>query len=280
MKLQGRWGTVADDAWDMDDAEVVCQQLGCGSAAGAYLASRFRLVDTPIMMAFIDCQGDEAALWDCNIRGWGPYKGPHDYDTAVVCQGERWAQAALGSPLRISLSAAAHLSWQGSPGWPEGTASAQEGWRCGRARPGSASAMATWTSWPPRSSAGSWAVVLQWPYPELGSLEQQHCRSGMAPSSATAPSPSFLLAHSSLLTLRPAPMLLQLSAPVSSRAMGLHQPHAVWHAQAGPHSTIPTLSCSLHQIPAGGRRLNLHRASGGGGTRGVGTPVCHCLGPA
>ena len=95
MKLQGRWGTVTDDTWDMDDAEVVCQQLGCGSAAGAYLASRFRSVEAPIMLAFIDCQGDEAALWDCKIRGWGPYKGPHDFDTAVVCQGERWAHAAI-----------------------------------------------------------------------------------------------------------------------------------------------------------------------------------------
>ncbi|XP_052551819.1 deleted in malignant brain tumors 1 protein-like [Tympanuchus pallidicinctus] len=87
MKLRGRWGTVTDDAWDMDDAEVVCQQLGCGSAAGAFFASQFRSVDGPIMLAFIDCRGDEAALWNCNIRGWGPYNGPHDYDIAVVCQG-------------------------------------------------------------------------------------------------------------------------------------------------------------------------------------------------
>ncbi|XP_053924086.1 LOW QUALITY PROTEIN: antigen WC1.1-like [Cuculus canorus] len=88
VKLQGRWGSVADDNWDMNDAEVVCQQLGCGSAAGAYLAStRFGAGNGPISLAIINCRGDEAAIWDCEVRGWGPYSAIHDFDTAVVCQG-------------------------------------------------------------------------------------------------------------------------------------------------------------------------------------------------
>ncbi|XP_074904508.1 antigen WC1.1-like isoform X1 [Buteo buteo] len=88
VKLQGRWGSVADDAWDMEDAEVVCQQLGCGSAAAAFAAgSRFGKVDGPISLTIINCRGDEAALWNCEIRGWGPYVGIHDFDTAVICQG-------------------------------------------------------------------------------------------------------------------------------------------------------------------------------------------------
>ncbi|NXN62018.1 C163A protein, partial [Rynchops niger] len=88
VKLQGRWGSVGDDYWDMEDAEVVCQQLGCGSAAGAYMASsRFGKGDGPVSLALVDCHGDEATFWDCKIRGWGPYVAIHDFDTAVTCQG-------------------------------------------------------------------------------------------------------------------------------------------------------------------------------------------------
>lgn len=88
MKLQGRWGSVADGNWDMKEAEVVCQQLGCGSATSAFAAgSRFGKVDGPISLALINCRGDEATLWNCEVRGWGPYVGVHDFDTAVICQG-------------------------------------------------------------------------------------------------------------------------------------------------------------------------------------------------
>ncbi|XP_054053692.1 antigen WC1.1-like [Rissa tridactyla] len=88
VKLQGRWGSVGDDQWDMEDAEVVCQHLGCGSAAGAYSASSsFGNGEGPLSLALVDCHGDEATFWDCEIRGWGPYVAPHDFDTAVTCQG-------------------------------------------------------------------------------------------------------------------------------------------------------------------------------------------------
>ncbi|NXG41593.1 C163A protein, partial [Psilopogon haemacephalus] len=88
VKLRGRWGSVADPSWDMREAEVVCQQLGCGSAAGAYPAAvRFGEGDGAISLVLVTCHGYEATLWDCEIRGWGPYRGIHDFDTAVVCQG-------------------------------------------------------------------------------------------------------------------------------------------------------------------------------------------------
>ncbi|NXP84107.1 C163A protein, partial [Passerina amoena] len=90
VKLQGHWGTVADESWDLQDAEVVCQQLGCGSASAAFSArDRFGVGDGLVSLALVDCRGDEATLWDCEIRGWGPYNiSIHGLDTAaVVCQG-------------------------------------------------------------------------------------------------------------------------------------------------------------------------------------------------
>uniref|UniRef100_A0A8C4JG30 SRCR domain-containing protein n=1 Tax=Dromaius novaehollandiae TaxID=8790 RepID=A0A8C4JG30_DRONO len=87
VKLRGQWGTVADGAWDMEDAEVVCQQLGCGSAKSAHAWSHFGKGSGPIHLVRVDCHGDESALWECTVPGWGPYTGPHDWDVGVVCQG-------------------------------------------------------------------------------------------------------------------------------------------------------------------------------------------------
>ncbi|XP_064369534.1 antigen WC1.1-like [Dromaius novaehollandiae] len=87
VKLRGQWGTVADDVWDMEDAEVVCQQLGCGSAKSAHDSTHFGGGSGPTQLALVDCRGDESALWECTVPGWGPYPGPHDWDVGVVCQG-------------------------------------------------------------------------------------------------------------------------------------------------------------------------------------------------
>ena len=83
----GAWGSVCDDGWDLNDAEVVCQQLGFGSALQAFNGSHFPAGSGFTMLSEVDCIGDETSLSFCLHPGWRSSSCLHSRDAGVQCEG-------------------------------------------------------------------------------------------------------------------------------------------------------------------------------------------------
>ncbi|CAM4687574.1 unnamed protein product [Lepidochelys olivacea] len=80
-----KWGTVCNDSWDLQDAGVVCRQLGCGTALSAPTGAHFGQGSNHIWLGNVSCTGTEAALSQCRTTPWGDSNCTHEEDASVVC---------------------------------------------------------------------------------------------------------------------------------------------------------------------------------------------------
>ena len=90
LYYQCQWGTVNDPDWTIQDADVICRQLGYPSAAEALPNAHFGEGSGVNILGNVICDGDESRIEDCD-RGnffrdyYGYFEYNHYYDVGVRC---------------------------------------------------------------------------------------------------------------------------------------------------------------------------------------------------
>ncbi|XP_069478158.1 E3 ubiquitin-protein ligase TRIM69-like [Ambystoma mexicanum] len=91
VKHKNRWGTVCGSHWDKKDADVVCAQLGCGTAAKVDTKNvLYGKGSVPVWLSNLRCTGLETSLFNCRHTRWGFSSCKKERrDSAVQCTASR-----------------------------------------------------------------------------------------------------------------------------------------------------------------------------------------------
>lgn len=100
LKVLGEWGPLCDSHWDIEDAHVLCHQLGCGVALSAPGGARFGKGAGQVWRHMFHCTGTEQHIGDCLVTALGAPTCSQGQVASVICSGEEEGQSRPRAPPR------------------------------------------------------------------------------------------------------------------------------------------------------------------------------------
>ncbi|XP_033629527.1 uncharacterized protein LOC117291745 [Asterias rubens] len=85
VNVNGTWGAICDNEWDLTDAGVVCRQLGYPGARQAKSDAFFGQGSGPNLMDRVACDGSEAKITECPSHCWKKPKCRNTETAGVTC---------------------------------------------------------------------------------------------------------------------------------------------------------------------------------------------------
>uniref|UniRef100_K1PUY0 Deleted in malignant brain tumors 1 protein n=1 Tax=Magallana gigas TaxID=29159 RepID=K1PUY0_MAGGI len=115
------WGTVCDDDWDHDDAQVVCQSLGFPNFTGvARAAAYFGQGSGPILLDNVRCNGNEGDIRNCSYTM--NVNCGHSEDAGVICVPLRLVDGKIGKEGRVEVYMNKHWGTVCNTNWGQNEA--------------------------------------------------------------------------------------------------------------------------------------------------------------
>ncbi|XP_028407325.1 deleted in malignant brain tumors 1 protein-like isoform X2 [Dendronephthya gigantea] len=117
---KGKWGTICDSGWDLQDARVVCRQLGYPNAVRTLQRSEVIPGSGPIWLNNLHCTGKEENIKSCSHDGLGVLYSScsHDYDAGVECSERPNITVNCSSVIAVNLGDDITCLCEGKDGKP------------------------------------------------------------------------------------------------------------------------------------------------------------------